>query len=218
MKRHTRTLGLGLLLWAVLLGGYGCTLSVEDVDLDTSPYLEGLSSSQGLSNLSATSSTGLSSGGVSSNGDEARDLILVDCGAGGTCTPGDTTVPLGTSLLFTFTANANYAIDSISLNGVVRFASDTTSALYDSFEVSLKNIQGEYDIVVRFKPRSSTSSGTLSSTDGSSSSISGSSSSDAGSSSSTVSSSSGGIKITVDCGAGGSCSPGTMDNVVPGTT
>ena len=97
---------------------------------------------------------GLSSTTNGSSSSAALVPITVDCGAGGTCTPGDTAVTPGSNLKILFKADNDKMVSQVKMDGVEYFKSDTTKTIYATFTSSLENIHKPRAFWVRFKKRS----------------------------------------------------------------
>lgn len=70
-----------------------------------------------------------------------REAVWMDCSAGGTCIPGDTTPPVGGDLALKFQADSGYKIQTVVFAGDTIFDADTTASVYGQYNFALGNYQ-----------------------------------------------------------------------------
>lgn len=70
-----------------------------------------------------------------------REAVWMDCSAGGTCLPGDTTPPVGGDLALKFQADSGYKIQTVVFAGDTIFDADTTASVYGQYNFALGNYQ-----------------------------------------------------------------------------
>lgn len=94
---------------------------------------------------------------LSSAGDDATGpfTIAVTCGEGGSCAPATAVVSAGSTLAFTFTANAGYKVSMVILDGVILFDMDNEPQIRIEFAHTLSDIRHNHNFTVKFAATSS---------------------------------------------------------------